>query len=77
MNGTLVTYDNVSPEHIRAGDRVQDAMGRDYIADRDAEWNENSLSYDVRRRDDMRWVSYDFLEGVTLTYPESNEYNEY
>lgn len=70
---TLVTYENVSAEHIRTGDRVQDSMGRDFFAHTDAEYNENSQTYDVQDSN-RRWISYDFTEGVTLTYAETDEY---
>lgn len=73
---SVVTYKNVSPEAIRTGDRVQDDTGRDFIAASDAEYNEKSFTYDVLTSD-RRWISYDFMDGVTLTYTETEEYATY
>lgn len=72
---TLVTYKNVSADSIRMGDRVEDARGNDFIAQSDAKYNENEQTYDVLAPG-MRWISYDFMEGVTLTYDEA-DYPEY
>lgn len=75
MSRTLATYENVSPDSIRMGDRVQDKRGNDFIAQSDAEYNENEQTYNVLAPG-MRWIAYDAMEGVTLTYDES-EYAEY
>lgn len=73
MSSTLVTYENVYADAIRKGDRVQDKRGGDFIAQSDAQYNENENTYNVLAPG-MRWISYDVLEGVTLTYAETDEY---
>ena len=65
----LVTYRNVTPDAIREGDRVQDDIGRDFYALSDAQYNENSQTYDVLDNN-RRWISYDFTESVTITYED-------
>lgn len=67
---SVETYKSEPAENIRAGDRVEDRHGRDFIAQSDGIYNEQTGDYDVLSPG-LRWIAYSPDETVTLTFDTS------
>lgn len=70
---TLSTFRNEPAVNVRFGDRVQDSYGRDFIAASDAQENDRTGDIDILT-DDLKWVSYNDTDRLSITFEESEEY---
>lgn len=67
----MVTYKDQSPSEIRTGDRVIDALGREFTADSDAEMVMGDYSVNAWYNGDIRSLILDANSLVTISYDES------
>lgn len=71
----MATYEGQSPKEIRTGDRVIDALGREFTADSDAELVMGDYSVTAWYNGDLRSLILDSDSLVTITYDE-NAWNQ-
>lgn len=66
----MVTYENQSPAEVRTGDRVIDALGREFTAESDAELVMGDYSVSAWYNGDIRSLILDADSLVTISYDE-------
>lgn len=67
----MVTYEGQSPSEIRVGDRVIDALGREFTASSDATLVMGDYSVNAWFNGDTRSLILDAGSLVTISYDES------
>jgi hypothetical protein len=68
----MVTYENQSPSEIRTGDRVIDALGREFTAESNATLVMGDYSVNAWFNGDVRSLILDADSQVTISYDESD-----
>lgn len=69
----MVTYERQSPADIRTGDKVTDALGREFIAYSDAELSMGDYCVNgVMANGDVKSFILDTDSLVTISYDESD-----